>query len=90
MNKKCLFLPRCLAPSKVDLCRCPVVQRLVETFVVVEAEELPQPRPCFLDGLDFLQVDMFVLDRAPEPLHENFVQRPPPPVHADPCPAAAA
>ena len=58
----------------------------METLVVVAAEELPQPRPCFLDGLDFLQVDMFVLDRAPEPFHEDVVQRPPPPVHADPDP----
>ena len=66
--------------------RCPVVQRLVETFVVVDVEELPQSRPCFPDGLDFLQVDMFVLDRAPKPFHENVVQRPPAPVHADPDP----
>ena len=75
-----------LLPSKVDLCRCPVVQRLVETFVVVEAEKLPQPRPRLLDGLDFLQVDIFILDRSPEPFHKNVVQRPPAPVHADPDP----
>ncbi len=39
--------------------------------MVIEVEEVLQPQPDFMDALYFLQVDVFILDGSPEPLHKN-------------------
>jgi len=51
--------------------------------MVVEVEEISQSQPRFPDSLYFLPIDVLILDRPPEPLYENVIQRPPAAVHAD-------
>ena len=51
--------------------------------MVVEVKEVSQSQPGFPDSLYFLQIDVFIFDSPPEPLHKNIVQRSAAPVHAD-------
>src|SRR5207249_8807584 len=70
-----------LPPLPVDLGRRPVVQGLVRTPLVVIGEVPPQPLLQLRHRLVPPQVDVLVLDRPPQPLHEHVVQAPPSPVH---------
>src|SRR5687768_2397605 len=73
----------CCPLSKMHLSRGLVPQRLMWPLVVVEPEVVLKPtfqlthRPVFLD------VDVFVLHRAPGPLHEDVVERPASTIHTD-------
>ena len=53
-----------------------VAQPLVRPLAVVEDEVVGQPEQQFRQAGVAAQVDVFVLDRAPQPLDENVVQRP--------------
>ena len=71
------------AGSLVDLNRREVAERLMGPFSVVELEILCQAQlqPEHV-GIPF-QINILVLDAAPEPFHEDVVQRPTAPIHAD-------
>ena len=60
-----------------------VAQSLIGSQVVVEPEVGSQFQSC-LDGVDVgFQVDLLVLHRPPQPLHEDVALVPALPVHAD-------
>lgn len=67
----------------VDLNRREVAERLMGPFSVVELKILCQaqlqPEHVYIP----FQVHILVLDAAPEPFHEDVVQRPAAPIHAD-------
>ena len=67
----------------MHLGRCPAIQRAVRTFLVVEAEVVRQPPLEGRNRVVVTQVDILVLDTAPEPLDEDIIQSPIPTVHAD-------
>src|SRR5215470_10584367 len=62
---------------------CLVVERLVRALVVVESEITRQG----LASLPWIgiisEIDLLVLDRPPQPLHKDVVERPPFAVHTD-------
>src|SRR5439155_12578244 len=64
--------------------RRPIPQRLVRSFLVVEREILPQSPLRVSHSFILLRIDFFVFHTPPQPLHEHVVQRPAPPIHADP------
>ena len=69
--------------SNEHLCWCPVAQGLVEPLVVVEMKVTVEASLGLSSvGVGF-QVDLLVLHRPPQPLHEYVVAVPPFPVHAD-------
>ena len=72
--------PRAAALARaVHRRRGAVPQRLMWPLVVVEGEILRQPKQQLGKARVALEVDVLVLDRAPEPLDEDVVERPPAP-----------
>ena len=69
--------------SKVNLCGCQIVQRLMDPPVIVEVEILGQVLPDFLGIGVVMQIDFFVLHGPPEALGEDVVQCPAFAIHAD-------
>jgi len=63
-----------------------IVQAGVRSFVVVEGEVTLQASRQGQAGVIVVQVDVFVLDRAPEPFDKHVIQRPSATIHADPHP----
>ena len=60
----------------------------MEPFVIVEAEIRAQTRNSKCDALVILEINLLVLDRAPQPFDEDVVEDTPSAVHADPDPGA--
>ena len=52
--------------------------------MVVKVQVLIDPFPAFRDALVILDIDIFVLERAPETFGENVVKDPATAIHADP------
>ena len=74
--------PDCLIPEE-RLGRGPVAQGLMGPQVILEPEVGSQ-FPSGLDGVEVgFEVDLLVLHRPPQPLHEDVVLIPSLPVHAD-------
>jgi hypothetical protein len=73
-------------PRSVHLGRGPIAQRLMGPLLVVEPEVDRQTRFQLGHQLIVFEVDFFLFDAPPQPLHEYVVQRPPPtvPAHLDP------
>jgi hypothetical protein len=69
--------------AAIERVRCLVPERLVEAFQVVELEVATDPDPRFARGVVRMEVDLFVLQRAPKSLHENVVDAASLAVHAD-------
>ena len=67
----------------VDLVRRHVIQRLVSSLRVVQHKVVRQSPLSFRQRGVPSQIDVFVLDAPPEPLHKDVVQGPPAPIHAD-------
>jgi len=59
-----------------------IAQALVQTLMVVEVEVVMQSRFQLWDRVILHEVDVLVLDRAPQALDENVVQGSAPAVHA--------
>lgn len=68
---------------EVELIRGLGAERGVRAARVVELDEAPQPLPGIADRVVGTQVHLLVLDRAPQPLHEDVVSPGATPVHAD-------
>src|SRR5213083_931886 len=68
----------------VGALRCPVTKRLVKPCAVVKVEV--SPVACRRGGhaLVILEIDLLVLDAAPQSLDKNIVQGPTASIHADP------
>ena len=77
-----LWIPPSCCP--VDLCRGFVFEGLVGALLIVVAEEAVEAGEQLLWILVAAQVDVLVLDGAPEPFDEDIVHPTPAPVHADP------
>lgn len=67
----------------VHLCQCPVAQALVRALVVVELEVVMQSCLQGWNVIVVVEVDVFVLDGAPQALDENVVQGSAAAIHAD-------
>jgi hypothetical protein len=72
--------------TKNDLCivhlrRRLIAQALVRTLMVVEVEVVMQSRFQLWDRIILHEVDVLVLDRAPQALDENVVQSSAPAIH---------
>ena len=76
-----LWIPPSCCP--VDLCRGFVFEGLVGALLIVVAEEAVEAGEQLLWILVAAQVDVLVLDGAPEPFDEDVVHPAPPPIHAD-------
>src|SRR5438067_10766174 len=72
------------SPGSIHRLRRPIPQRLVRSLLIVEREILPQSPLRLLHSLILLRIHFLVFHTPPQPLHEHVVQRPAPPVHADP------
>ncbi len=67
----------------MNLGRGPAIQRAVRAFLVVEPEIRRQPLfECWHRAI-FTQIDILVLDAAPESFNKNIIQCPAAAVHAD-------
>src|SRR5271165_6532678 len=73
-------------PGSVDLPGYPITERLMGAILVVEPEVGRQARLKLRNSFIIFDVDVFVFNAPPEPLHEDVVQRPPTtvPAHRDP------
>src|SRR5438067_1312123 len=60
--------------SGIDLGRSAIIQCLVRPLLVIEGEVFPQPANHLAARLIALEIQIFVLDRAPEALYEDVVQ----------------
>src|SRR3989337_3286143 len=60
-----------------------IIKRMVNAFVAIEPKVAGQRIFCLPRRLVVLQVNLFVLDRTPEPFDEHVVHRPATTVHAD-------
>src|ERR1019366_4035298 len=78
-----LRLPSC----QVDRRRRPVVEALVQAFVVVEPEVAGDARSCLRHRRVILQVHLLVFQRSPQALDKDVVHAAPAPVHTDGDPA---
>ena len=79
IHNPCSASTRC----PVDLVRRHVIQRLVSSLRVVKHKVVRQSPLSFRHRGVPSQIDVFVLDAPPEPLHKDVVQGPPAPIHAD-------
>ena len=70
--------------STVHLRWCVITEALVQALVVVELEVGLQSLLQFRDGGVVHEIDVLVLDRAPQAFDEDVVQGTAPTVHADP------
>ena len=73
---------------KINLMRCPITQRLVRLFGVVEHEIIGKMGPGRRDRLVIVKINLLVLDRPPDPFDKDAVINPAAAVHADPDPRA--
>lgn len=67
----------------VDLIRRLIAQSLMRPLRVVKPEILRQTQQELRQRAMALEIDFFILDASPQPLHKNVIQCPPPPVHAN-------
>jgi hypothetical protein len=56
----------------------------MNSLLVVKKKVFSQAAPNFRNRLIMIQVNLLVLHRSPETLHENVVKNPAPPIHANP------
>lgn len=68
---------------KIHLGRCPVIQALVQTPIVVKVKVPAQTINCLSAITVLTEVNFLVLDRPPEPLRKDVVKDPTPAVHTD-------
>ena len=71
---------RALAPYRH---RCAVAQRLVKTGLVVESDPFADAGFGLAAVAVALEIDVFVLERPPQPLDEDIVHPAPAPIHRD-------
>jgi TolB-like protein len=71
------------SPCQVDCSRRPVIEALVQPFLVIETKILFNPGSCLRHRLVVLQVHLLVFERAPQPFNENVVHAASSSVHAD-------
>ena len=69
--------------ASIDNIRRFVCQGLVRTLAVVEGEVLGQTKQQLAHRSVALQIHVFMLDAAPQPLDEDVVEGAPPAIHAD-------
>ena len=62
----------------------PITQALMEPLVVIEDKVIGQAGDEGWHGRIFLQVNVLVLDAAPQALDKNVIQSPASPIHTDP------
>jgi hypothetical protein len=67
-----------------DLVWCLIVERLVEALFVVKSDPAADAGFSLRNAGVGLEVDLLVLEAAPQPLHEDVVQVAALAVHADP------
>jgi len=55
----------------------------MQPLVIVQREIVTQIAHGFCHTLVIFEIDFFLFDAAPQPLHENSVQSAPSPIHTD-------
>ena len=68
---------------KIDLRGSQIIERLVGPLMVVEIEVIINSPSSFRDTLIIPDVDLFILERAPQSFSKDVVHTPSPTVHAD-------
>src|ERR1041384_837458 len=77
------FVTHPLAPPAVDLDRSSVSQRLVRALFAIETQILADARAGLPREGVLGQIDVLVLEGAPQALREDVVHAPPAPIHTD-------
>lgn len=75
--------PLCGDRLEIDFRRRTIIQGLVQASAVVKGQLIADPAAGIAWRSVVTQIHIFVLDRAPQPLGEDIVQRSPLAVHAD-------
>jgi hypothetical protein len=79
----CVHFSYSVPAAIVQLSRSYVSEGLVESLSIVKNKVSADPLPRIPYGLVVVDIDVLILQRAPESLDEDIVEGPSPPVHAD-------
>jgi len=72
----------------VHLLRGQIIERLVRPLLIIEVEVTSNALSSVSDTVILSEIDLFILERAPEPFGKDIVHTPSPTVHADSDPLA--